>query len=180
MMRVIIKEKGYMETVNKIESMVAQWYKGMPHLPKNGQQWLAKNVWWLALISVILGAMGIFALLSITLFAGAVLTAAGGVAGAAIAGFSMIVVLVYLAIAVISLVITIMAISPLKALKKRGWTLLFLTILLMVVEKVVYFVFDYNLFSLVWGLLMSAVAAYFLFEIRSFFDGSKMSAGKKM
>lgn len=169
-----------METVNKIENMVAQWYKGAPHLPKNGQQWLAKNAWWLALISVIVGAMGIFALLSITLFAGAVLTAAGGVAGAAIAGFSMIVVLVYLAIAVVSLIITVMAISPLKALKKRGWTLLFLTVLLTVVEKVVYFVFDYNFFSLIWSLLMSAVVAYFLFEIRGFFDGQKMGAAKKM
>jgi hypothetical protein len=162
--------------------MVAEWYKGLPHLPKNGQQWLAKSSWWIALIWVVVGAVGIFGVLSITLFAGALLTAVGGAAGAAIAGFGMIVIWVYLAVAVVSLVITIMAISPLKAMKKRGWTLLFITILLEVVSKVVYFVFDYNFFSLVWGILMSAVVAYFLFEIRSFFDGQKMpsATAKKM
>ncbi len=165
-----------METVNKLENMVADWYKGLPHLPKGGQQWLAKNVWWIALVGVILGIMSIFTVLSVTIFAGALLTAAGGVAGAAVAGFAMIVVWVYLAVAVVSLIITIMAISPLKAMQKRGWTLIFITILLEAVAQVVYFLFDYNFFGLVWGLLMSAVTAYFLFEIRSFFDGRKTKA----
>lgn len=167
-----------MEIINKLENMIAEWYKGLPHLPKNGQQWLAKNVWWIALIGVILGVMGIFTVLAATLFAGAVLTAAGGVAGAAVAGFAMIVIWAYLAVAVVSLIITVMAISPLKAMKKRGWTLIFMTVLLEAVAQVVYFLFDYNFFGLVWGLLMSAVTAYFLFEIRSFFDG-KTSASKK-
>jgi hypothetical protein len=43
-----------METINKLETTVAGWYTGLPHLPKTFTQWLAANVWWLALIGVVL------------------------------------------------------------------------------------------------------------------------------
>ncbi len=53
-----------MESLQKLEATVGEWYKGMPHLPKNGQRWLAENAWWLVLIGVILGAIGAIGLLS--------------------------------------------------------------------------------------------------------------------
>jgi hypothetical protein len=115
-----------------------------------------------------LGAFAVFSLLS-TLLAGVFLTAAGGIYGAALGGFALIVVLVYLALAVVSLVITALAISPLKAKAKKGWSLLFLVALINAAALVVNFLVDYNLFGMIWGIAMTAVGVYFLLEIRSYF-----------
>ena len=52
-----------MDSLRNLEAMVASWYKGVPHLPKNGQRWLAENAWWLTLVGVILGTMGILSVL---------------------------------------------------------------------------------------------------------------------
>jgi hypothetical protein len=34
-----------MDSLKNLETMVASWYKGVPHLPKTGQKWLAENAW---------------------------------------------------------------------------------------------------------------------------------------
>ncbi len=162
-----------METINKLETTVEGWYKGLPHLPKAFTQWLATNVWWLALISVILGAFAVFSLLSVTLFAGAVLTAAGGAYGAALGGFALISVLFYLALAIITLIITVLAIAPLKAHAKKGWSLLFLAAVINAVSLIISFLSNYNLFGMIWGIAMTAVGVYFLFEIRSYFSDAR-------
>lgn len=174
-----------METVHKWEKTIAGWYKGAPHLPKGGQKWLADNVWWLAVIGAVLGALGAFGVLGTTLFLGSVLTglgfAYGGVAGvtaAGLAGVAFIVVLISIAVLVIQTVLLAMAVSPLKVHKKRGWDLLFITALVGVASVVISNVLSFNLPGLVWGLLWAAVGAYFLFEIHGYF-GEKVKAGDK-
>lgn len=164
-----------MESLHNLEVTVAAWYKGMPHLPKNGQKWLAENIWWLVLVGVILGALGIFTVLSATLFAGAILVSAGGVVGAALGGIA----LVWLAFAIGEVVVSALAISPLKSMRKKGWSLLFLVTLINVASLVLAFVFNFNLMGLVWGLLVAAVGAYFLFEIRDDFTSAKAHGNTK-
>ena len=53
-----------MEVVRKIEKTMAGWYGNVPHLPPNIQKWLADNVWWLAGIGAILGAIAFFGIIS--------------------------------------------------------------------------------------------------------------------
>lgn len=159
-----------MEYINKLEKTVADWYTGAPHLSPSGRKWLSTNMWWIALVGVILGAMGIVTVISVTFFAGVLASFYAGPVGAAIAGLGMVVVVIALLISVASLVLTAMAIQPLKALKKRGWTLLFMTVLLHVASLVLDFLFSgFNLFGLVWSLLFTAIGAYFLFEVRDSF-----------
>ena len=162
-----------MESLKNLETMVASWYKGVPHLPKNGQKWLAENAWWLVLVGVILGSFGILSVLLGTLVAGTLLAGFGGPIGAAIGGLAFVIVAISLAFAVVDMIISAMAISPLKAMRKKGWTLLFLVALINVLSLVVSFLFQLNLFSLVWGLIFAGVGGYFLFEVRDYFTSAK-------
>lgn len=166
-----------MEYVHKLENIVAGWYKNMPHLPATGQKWLAQNAWWLVLIWVILGAFGIFSLLMVTFFAGAFLTGFGPV-GAVVGGLALIAVIVALLFSIVNVVLGAMAINPLKMMQKKGWTLLFVVALINVASEVIAFLLDFNVFALVWGLLFVAIGAYFLFEVRSQFNGIKADRKK--
>lgn len=171
-----------MESLRNLETMVASWYKGMPHLPKNGRQWLAENAWWLVLIGVILGTFGILSVLLATLFAGTLLAGYGGPVGAAIGGLAFVIVIISLAFAVVDMVFSAMAIAPLQAMRKKGWSLLFLVSLINVLSLLVSFLFQLNLFSLIWGLIFAGIGGYFLFEIRDYFlaaHPAKKSAAHK-
>ncbi len=175
-----------METVHKFEKTLADWYKNVPHLPKGGQTWLANNVWWLVIIGVVLSAFGLFGILTVLLFAGASLTLAGGVVGggygsavgATVGGLVLIVTLISLAAYIIELVLMIMAISPLNTHKKKGWDLLFLVLLVNTASAVVIGLVGMNIGSIFFGLLWSALGAYFLFEIRGHFETHKPAAKK--
>jgi hypothetical protein len=164
-----------MESLRNLETMVASWYKGMPHLPKNGQKWLAENAWWLVLVGVILGTLGIVSVLLGTLVAGTLLAGYGGPIGAAVGGLAFLIVAVSLAFAIVDMVISAIAISPLKAMQKRGWSLLFLVALINVLSLLVSFLFQLNLFSLIWGFIFAGVGGYFLFEVRSYFHAEHVA-----
>lgn len=173
-----------MEAVRKLEVALAEQYKKAPHLPEGGQKWLAENAWWIVLIGVALSAFALFGILSFLLLAtlglsvgGAALGAGYGAAvGAAIGGVLLITTLISLALYIVEVVLLGMAVSPLKALKKRGWDLVFLVAVLNAVVLVVTNVLAVNLAGLVFGLLWAAVGAYFLFEVRDRFAVKKLVA----
>jgi uncharacterized membrane protein len=62
-----------------------------------------------------------------------------------------------------------MAISPLKSLRKRGWSLLFITLLLNLASSVIGLLYNFDFSSLISGVLGAAIGGYFLFEIRDNF-----------
>ena len=158
-----------METIERLEVTIAKWYENMPHLPKNGQKWLASNAWWLVLIGVILSTLGIMGFLMLVLLSSALLTGVAGVAGAAIGGIALLASLVYFVFSIIEIILSIMAISPLKALRKKGWTLLFTAMLVNVLAFVIGFIFSFNVFSLLRELVAVGIGMYFLFEVRDYF-----------
>ncbi len=162
-----------MGPINKLEATIATWYKDAPHLPKEGQKWLAQNIWWLTLVGVILGILGIASLIFATLLAGAVLVGFGGAVGAALGGIALVAVFVSVALSVVTIVLGAMAITPLKGLQKKGWILLFVIGLLNVAAQVISFLFYYNVFTLIWGLVLALVGIYFLFEIREYYGSEK-------
>lgn len=160
-----------MDSVRKLEVMAAAWYKDMPHLPAKGQKWLADNIWWLTLVSVVIGAIGVVQVLAATLFVGAwVGGIAGGVLGSvALSGLALFVVMLSLALAIVSLIVSALAIRPLRAKQKKGWLLLFITLLIGVLSTVVGFLFQWNFSSFIAGIIFAAIGGYFLYEIRSYF-----------
>lgn len=163
-----------METVHKLEETIGGWLKSFPHLPENWTKWLAKNSWWLVLIGVILSALGAVALLFGVMAIGAVTTVYGIAVGPLHDSWWYTTTVISLVLLVVTVVIDAMAISPLKAMKSKGWDLLFLTFLVSVVSAIVSTL--YNFSGIIGNVIGVVIGAYVLFEIRSYF---KPTVGNK-
>lgn len=169
-----------MSVLQKIETVVAGWLKSVPHLPKGGQKWLAENVWWIVLIGVIGLAIGILvtigSIFAYLAFLGNATSYYGVYVASPYGGGWIIATLVSLAFSVALLIVSAMAISPLKAQHKKGWSLLFLSFVISAVNTVVGAILTFNpltfIFGLIFGAIGLAIFAYFLFEIRSHFVGT--------
>ena len=170
-----------MEFVNKVENRVAAWYEKAPHLPVGGRQWLGANVWWIVLVGTIIGAFGILNIIFFGALAALFVVGYGGPVGAAIAGVAAIVMVLSLIGAILEIVITAMAIKPLKDKQKKGWSLLLLALIVALGFVLLAFLFSFELSSLIMSLLWTAVVGYFLFEIRDQFGpvAVKTKAAKK-
>jgi len=177
-----------MELVNKLEKIVGGWLKPVPHLPEKGRKWLADNVWWLALVGVVLSVLS-----AISAFYGAMfgnnyanyvdsIYKAYGInnpnSGVFGLNMSMYMLVMYIGI-VVGAVIMGLAINHLKVKHKKGWDLMFLALLVSIAIQVVSVLFNLN--NLIGGILSVAVGAaigsYFLFEIKSYFK--KAETAKK-
>lgn len=174
-----------MELINKLEATVAGWVKNVPHLPVAGQKWLAQNVWWIALIGAI--ASGVAALFSLTAAFGAlaIIGSASSIYYVSSTALTMSIVsgFVSLAFLILEGIVLAVAVKPLRALQKKGWVLLFLTLLINLASSVVTAVLSFSvggfIVGLIFGALWSAVGAYFIFEIRGQFAHTTKAAAKK-
>ena len=156
-----------MDTVKKLDTLTASWYKKAPHLPTNGQKWLAENIWWIVLIGVILGTLGAVQYIAAAFFVGAVL---GGVLGAvALTGIALVTGIITLGLSLVSLIISAIAIKPLKDRQPKGWTYMFAALLISILSTVISLLLSWNIASFIVGLIFIAVGAYFLYEIRNYF-----------
>ena len=159
-----------MENIHKLEATVAAWYKNAPHLPADVRKWIATNAWWLVAIAVVIGILGVLTAFSLTFFGAALLAGIGGAIGAALGGLALIAVGIAMLLSIVQLVLATVAIQPLKELKKKGWTLLFIIALIDVLALAISLLLTFDLFGTIWGLLWAAVGAYFLFEVRDHFS----------
>lgn len=170
-----------MELINKLEQTVADWLKSLPHLPKNAQKWIATNIWWLELIGLIIMAIVGFGLIYILMVAFGISTAVTSAYGIPIAytGLTVTATILTLGLMFISIAIMAMAINPLKALKKRGWDLLFIVLVVNCASTVISILFSFNLSSILSSAVSIFISAYLLFEIRSYFVAVKTAKVKK-
>ena len=84
-----------------------------------------------------------------------------------------------LAILVVIGLIYLYAFSPLKAMKKQGWDLLFLAMIVNLVYGVVIAFTSYGGFgNLIGTLIGSVIGAYILFQIRDYYIGKQKVASK--
>lgn len=155
-----------MQQLSGLENSLGTLFKGLPHLPKDWRHWLADNAWWLALIGVAFGCLGILGLvpvvLGISIFTGIV---AGPAAGALI----IITGIVNMAVLVVSVALEAMAITPLKARQKRGWDLLFLVSLVTFTGAVLNALITGNVDHIIGLVIGTLVGLYILFEVRMYF-----------
>lgn len=164
-----------MSLVDKLETTVAGWLKSVPHLPTSYQKWIADNVWWLTIIGVIASVISIFMVI------GAIMTYLtfpfGAPAGYYYTQFYatgwIVKSVLSLLFSVAATVLMAMAISPLQKFQRKGWSLLFLVLLVGVVSTVVGSAAELNpvgfIFGVIWGGIGAAIQAYLLFEVRSYF-----------
>ena len=169
-----------MESVRKLEETMASWFKNVPHLPSGGQKWLADNIWWLALIGAVLGAISFLSIISATFLGSALLMGYGGVAGVVVAGAAFIAVLISLASLGLLTVLMFMAVTPLKEHKKKGWELLFISEVASFLFAILGVVFGASS-GLIGTIIGAAIGFYLLYEIRGHFDNKvKVAVHKKV
>ena len=163
-----------MKYVKKIEDWAEDLHKKLPHLPKSAQTWLAQNIWWIAIVGAGLSAISVIASLqfiatlsSPTAFYGYPLV------GVTHTGYAITTALISLAFVVVTGLLLALAVKPLRAQSRKGWTLLFYALLVEAVSVVVNAIVNFNIFGfffqIIFGAVFVAITAYFIFEIRSHF-----------
>lgn len=164
--------------LQKLETMVAEWYGKAPKMSDSARKGLAGALWWLALIFGVLQLWAAWALWRLSDYIAPLNRAADYVNEY----FGRTVVdnnlnfFFYAAVVVVAVdaVILLLAVPGLKAFKKIGWSLLFYSLLLNVVYGFVRMFSDVGggLWAFLWGLLVSAAVGYFLFQARDNFKGT--------
>jgi len=175
-----------MEYISKLEKIVLGWVKNVPHLPPAGQKWLAANVWWIAAIGAVVSAIaflvslaGLSTLLSLLGAASSAYYVTGNYTSVAI--LSAFVSLFFLAV---NGVLLGLSVKPLQNMQKKGWVLLFLTLLVEALSVVVHAVLSFSAVGFIIGILFGAIGiaigAYFIFEIHGQFSHPAKAAPKKV
>lgn len=177
-----------MEQIEKLETTISGWFKDLPRMPKNITSWLADNIWWLTIVGVVLSVFAVLSALSLVLWvlgisgiaASSIPAAYGGYAAGAAISVSLVSVLVSIIGFIFTTILMILAISPLKEKKKKGWTLLFAVLLINFAFSAVGNIVGFNVVGLFFTVLWAAVEAYVLFEIRGYFGVKSKQASKKV
>lgn len=168
----------------KFENTIGGWFKPLPHLPASGQKWLAENAWWIVLVGLILAVISMMMLVVAIIVALPYIFATAAYASyyssAAHTGLWMVSSVVSLVFIIATIILTAMAISPLKKQMKKGWDLIFITVIIGGLSTIMNASIDFNMLSFVPSLLFGAlglvIGTYFLYEIRSHFDGAKVAS----
>jgi hypothetical protein len=171
--------------VSKLEQTVAGWLKKVPHLPESGQKWLAENIWWITLvgaiissISVLFGLVGLFSIISVLSSVAVYAYAIGPV----YTGWTVVTALVSLLLLALSTIVLWVAVKPLQEKTKKGWTILFIALLVEAASVIIDSVLSLNPFGIISGLIFGAIGiaigAYFIFEIRGQFAHQTKAAAK--
>ena len=170
-----------MESINKLEQTVAGWLKSLPHLPDKARKWIATNIWWLEVICLIIMVfvgLSLIYLLMIAFGISAAVTTAYGVP-ITYTGLTVFLTILSLGLMFVSIAIMAMAINPLKSLKKRGWDLLFIVLLINCASSLISAIFSFSFSLLISSAVGIFISAYLLFEIRSYFVAVKNIKSKK-
>lgn len=174
------RPQGAHETVNGLEKWLDDVYRKVPfQLPSAAKEWIARNAYWIAAISGVLGLLGAFGLWQaantvdqLSRFSNE-LSAAYGVTSPGTTGLGFF-WWILVAVVVVQAILALLAVAPLKDRRKTGWNLMFYSALINVVVGVVYlFVSGYGASNFVGSLIGSAIGFYFLFQIRPYFLGTK-------
>jgi hypothetical protein len=172
-----------MEAVRSLEKTLDGLYKNTPHLPAGGRQWLGDNIWWIALIGAVLSVVG---LLTVVPFILAVMGIGASLGepiynmyapGASFGLYWLTALIAVVNIAASALLLS-MAVNPLKAKAKKGWTLVFLSLLISFILTVISDIIIIDIVSIFFTTLWAAIGGYFLFEIHDQFG--KVTAKKSI
>lgn len=166
-----------MDNVKKLEVLIQDWLKPLPHLPIDAQKWIANNVWWMALVAAFGSAIAtLMTINGISAYMNFIDNAPSYIGFYAVSSYATgwiwnaVIGLLFLAAAT---VLFSKAVTPLKEHRRWGWDLMFLVTLLGAVRAFLDAVFAFSftgfLFGVLFGLLGLAIGAYLLLEIRSYF-----------
>lgn len=163
-----------MNSLQKLEHKGVEIFdKKMPwKLPKSARNSLGRVLWILALVGGILQLWSVWGLWQIGHYVRWAIDAnIGGNWEQPDLGFFF-----YLSVMVllVEAVMVLVAAPKLKAIKKEGWNLLFYALLLNLAYGLVRLFTGFDgISNLFWVLISTAIAAYFLFQVRDYFTKAK-------
>ena len=161
------------ELENKLDEMLVK--KAPFQIPDDARKWIAEYAWIFALVGLVLGVLAFFPLLALV----GLISGLGVVVGA---GFAVMLAWVSLGALLAYLVVLAMSIPKLKAMQYSGWQLTFYS-------AIAFFVYDVlnwlaspavNFFGFILNTVGVVAFVYVLFQIRSYFKGSKVSSTPKV
>lgn len=145
-----------MNQARQWSKMLDTYYIKLPSLPKGATDFIVSVAPWLALIFGILAILGGVAAFGILSFVSP-FAAVSGAGQYAITGLIASLVLL------VQGVVELLAFSPLKARRQKGWDLLFVSLLLSVVSSIFYL----NAFTVISSVFWALVGYYFLYQVKS-------------
>lgn len=174
-----------MDIITRLERVVLRWARNLPHLPVAGQKWLGENVWWIVLIiaiitgiSFLVALAGLFTLISLIGSVSSTYFVTGDHLSLGI--LNATVGLVFL---LANGILLATAIKPLQQLQKKGWVLIFVSLLVEALSVVASAILSYSVagfvINLLFGGILLAIIAYLLAEIHSQFGHVIKARAKK-
>jgi len=133
-------------------------YAKAPALPKQWKDLLVNFAPWLALLGGVILVFGAISLLGLGSFLSPFAMLAG-------AGSFAITWLIAAAFLLVGGILELLAFSPLKARKERGWNLMFYALLLNALSSVV----RLNVSDIVMAILGFLIGYYFLYQVKSYY-----------
>jgi len=147
-----------MEYVNQLAKSLDKYYVKIPAFPKGLKDFIAQITPWLALIGGILTIL-LAINFSTNLSVVSQFAAIAGVTGYATTGIFTIIIMLAQGI------IGLLAFSPLKSNKIKGWNLLYYILILSVINSVV----ALSLASILSSIVGALIGYYFLYQIKSYY-----------
>ena len=147
-----------MNSLNELTKTLDKYYVKFPALPKGLNDFIVSVAPWLALIFGILAVLaGVSAFGATSVMSP--FAAVAGVGRYALAAIISTVVLL------VQGVIELLAFSPLKARKVKGWNLMFYSLILSFVSSII----TLNVSSVLSSLIGALIGYYFLYQIKSYY-----------
>ncbi len=150
-----------MNYVHQLTKTLDEYYAKSPALPTNIKELLVSFAPWLTLIAGVLAILSGLSLFGLLGLATSVMPYA---AAAGFGGFAITAILSLLVLLVTG-VIYLLAFSPLKARKVKGWNLMLYAMLLYVVSAVV----RLSVFGVVEAIVGFLIGYYFLYQVKSYY-----------
>lgn len=138
------------------ESWLLPLFSNLPHLPEGGRKVVTDIIPWLSLIFGVLGIIGLLGSGMVGMIFSPLVILGGG--------FSGIILLLTIVLAIACSVFSILAFKPLQAMKKTGWDYLFYALCISTVSMLI------GMIAMMGGIgsvIFTLIGAYLLFEIRA-------------
>lgn len=149
-------QKQAEEAMHGLEGTLAPFFAQMPHLPAGGREFIVSISPWIALVFGILGVISLLGLSGI------------GVLMSLVTFGLALPILIHILIGLLSAALLLMSFTGLKARTKRGWNLLFYSLIVSVIGSIVG-LFVGGMSSIVGMAVGVFIGLYLLFEIRSYY-----------
>lgn len=175
----------YMAHTDELEMKLKRWYDRVPHLSAYSREWLANNIWWMALIGVLFNGVGLFRVVDVLLAVLGVSRPGVDVQSVlAITSYTWVYVIISAIQFAVTLAFMVFAVSPLRDRAKQGWVLLYWSFIANFTLSFIAMIASFRLFNAFVVVAQAGIAGYFLFEIRSYFalhrEGKLLKHAKRL